>query len=153
MNFYEAPITPGRSGGGAREAPSSILNASQSLARWQLWSGLMAVALAGVLPWFVLLTLDINRLTAQAMGREFALQEKESLLLAGLFALVPALNAVCLFRSGAALRRLSDSRLVSDLHTALRRLRTAWCLLGLTLLSAGGYMLYTAVLRWMAPAA
>lgn len=149
MSFYDTPLTPIRSDGSDREAPSSIVNSCQTLVRWQFGFGVACLTLTVTLPWYLLQMLRHEELLAQAMNRAPMLPEKHILIAAGIAALLPAVNAFCLFRSGAALRTFARGRLVGDLHLAVRRLRGVWRTFSISLVLVVAAIIAAVVWRWL----
>ena len=132
--------------GDDREAPSSVVNAFQPLINWHRVLGFIFLVAAGALPWMM----HEQYLTATTMlelTRTAGPWPPASFEWFGLgCGLVAILNAVAFFRSSSGLARFAGTRKVTDLHPALRRLRTVWLILGLSAVLTGGTL---AAARWL----
>jgi hypothetical protein len=132
MNHFHSPLTVSRDDGSNREAPSAIINASQSLVRWHFLLGWVCLAVAVSLGWFILLSLQWDEAVSLLQGRQPIADGNTMLIIAGIAAFLPLLNAIVFFRSGSALRKFSHSRLIRDLHPAMCRLRAVWRTMSIT---------------------
>lgn len=150
MSSYIVPMSPIRDDGADREAPSSIVNASQSLVRWHFMMGIVLVGIAFTLAWYVWLSLQWAEVMSLIRGDPVVVSGRGILVIVALSAALPLLNAAAFFRSGAALHRFSRSRLVSDLHPAMYRLRAVWRMLSLTLTLMIAGMATFLILAWQA---
>jgi hypothetical protein len=109
-----------------REAPSSVVHACASQARWHLISGLACWGVAGCTGWIMYTTLEVSaNLILATTGRAEKAPDSLYLLMLGGLLLLCA-GGVLLLRSHAALLRVKETRLLGDLHRALRRVRTVW---------------------------
>ncbi len=148
MKARDFSIHTGGGDSGDREAPSAIVNASQMLVRWHFSLAAVCLTLAVTVPWFLTGLFRYYRLVGKATGTESMWTEHNILIAAGGAAAVAGLNALCLLRCGAALRAFAKSRLVSDLHRAMRRLRTVWRMAALTGLLIAGALVTALVRNW-----
>lgn len=135
MAFYDIPLSPIREDGSDREAPSAIVNAAGGLSRWMLALGMVTLTFVITAPWFLLSAVEMIRTYREAIGQPggwFADAQRNRILCV-VCAGLAVVNALCMIRACNAIREFAASRLVSDLHLGMRRLRTVWCVLGMTL--------------------
>jgi hypothetical protein len=148
MNVHDSSIRTGRGDGGDREAPSAIVNASQTLIRWLYSLAVICLTLTVSAPWFTHALFQYQQRIAMAMNVPTIWTEQNILIATGAAAALPALNALCLLNCGAALRQFSRTRLVNDLHRAMRRLRTVWFMAALTALLMAASLVTAVVRNW-----
>lgn len=146
MNVHDSSVRTGR--GDDREAPSAIVNASQILIRWICSLGVICLTLTVSAPWFIHALFQYRQRVSLAMNVPSIWTEQNILIVTGAAAALPALNAVCLLSCGAALRQFSRTRLVNDLHRAMRRLRTVWFMAALTALLIAAALVTAVVRDW-----
>lgn len=135
----------------AREAPSSVINACTSQARWHLVTGLVCCAIAGLLFWGIREMAETGRIISEAGGPRPTLPLGWHLAWAGEISLLALANGLLLFRSYSAMRRLKESRRVSDLHITLRRVRAVWRMFALAPLLALAPVIVIMVWDWISP--
>lgn len=137
--------------GDDREAPSSIINACTSQARWHLVTGLVCCGVAGLLFWAAYEMAESARIISEAGGPGPSLPHGWQLAWGAECSLLALSNALLLFRSYSAMCRLRESRRVSDLHRALRRVRAVWRMLALSPLLALAPLIVLLVMDWIRP--
>jgi hypothetical protein len=125
-----------------RQAPSGIVSACQFQARWFIAMGIVLITLAVVAPLWMAQQSERIRLLTEAMRKPVTdLPQLINYFAAGC-SLLCAMNAMTLFFCAAGMRFFADSRLVVDLHRAMRRLRTVWRHFAVSML------LITAAVMW-----
>jgi hypothetical protein len=132
MNPSQAILNAQREGAPGREAPSSIINASQSLVALHAALGCICLALAVVFGWRTLLSLRWEEVLLQWEGHAPLLDKNKILILTGVAGILPMVNAIAFFRCARALRKFCRTHLVTDLYPAMCRLRAVWRTLSLT---------------------
>lgn len=151
MSFLTPPHSVMHSDFEDREAPSHVVNACTSQARWHLVAGLVGCGLAGILFWTVYELAESDRIISEAGGPRPALPPDWQLAWGGEFSLLALTNALLLFRSFSAMCRLAESRRVSDLHLVLRRVRAVWRMFALSPLLALAPFIILLVMDWLWP--
>ncbi len=116
----------------AREARSVVVHACSVQWRWQVGLGLVLLTVAVTLSWWLLELSDRVSLMDKAFQHAPPLPplHVRYFALGGSFLCV--LNAGLLFFCASGLRYFVDSRLVLDLHAAMRRLRWLWRIFGMS---------------------
>ena len=104
------------------------------------------LTLSATAPWIIYEKSEYVRILSIATGKAPLIPLDYLQGWAGGCGFIAALNALFLFRSAAALRLVGESRRVSDLHRALRRVRMAWGLMSLSLLLT--VVPYAAIVIW-----
>jgi len=133
--FHHTPLSLGLADGSDREVPSAIVNATSGLSRWMLALAMVTLTFVITAPWFLFSVVELIRTFREATGQPggwFADAQHNRILCLACAGLA-LVNALCMIRACNAIREFAASRLVSDLHLGMRRLRTVWCVLGVTL--------------------
>lgn len=116
-----------------RQAPSVIVNACQSVAKWLLALAFFFLPLAASIAWAVREMAESVRL--YGLLRKEPPPSTQVMAIAGaIFGALVAVHVILLIRCSLGLRSFAASRKVIDLHSALRRLRTLWRVFSLSLL-------------------
>lgn len=125
-----------------RQAPSGIVSACQFQARWFIAMGIVLITLAVVAPLWMAQQSERIRLLTEVMRKPATdLPQLINYFAAGC-SLLCVMNAMTLFFCAAGMRFFADSRLVVDLHRAMRRLRMVWRHFAVSML------LITAAVMW-----
>jgi hypothetical protein len=121
-----------------RQVPSGIVSACQFQAKWLVAMGLVFLSLSATAPLWLLHHSERIQLLTEALHRPATLLPQRMNLFAGVCAFLALANAFCLFYCATGLRYFADSRLVLDLHSAMRRLRLVWCVFAITVILVAG---------------
>jgi hypothetical protein len=136
MSSFISPHAVMHSDGEDRQAPSSVVNACTSQARWHLVLGLFCCGWAGILFWATYEMVEGARIIRDAGGPPPLLPAGWMLAWGGECSLLALGAGLLLLRSFSAMRRLKESRRISDLHRTLYRVRTVWRMFALAPLLA-----------------
>ena len=107
--------------------------------------GLVFVTLSITSPLWLLQQAERIDLLTEAMGRAATPLPQRIRYFAGVCAFLSLANALNLFYCAAGMRFFADSRLVVDLHTAMRRLRMVWCVFSITVIAVAGSVIGAAL--------
>jgi hypothetical protein len=138
-----------RPGDDDREAPSGVINACQSMVRTHFLLGVLHLIFTWSVPWLLYQMSEKVRLVSRANGQPPA-RLGDYMLIAGIgFGSLALILALLFFRSAGALRVAGETRRLTALHRALRRVRTVWRVFAVTLLLAAVAIAAYAVMNAM----
>ncbi|HWB06362.1 MAG TPA: hypothetical protein VG796_25285 [Verrucomicrobiales bacterium] len=131
-----------------REASSNVVHACQVIAHCHLALGIFLIVLAATATWWIfeishrLRIIDEFRLIDSPEGTAPSPNPDIILNFGVAVGVLCILNAGILFRCRNGLRAFTRTRRVSDLHPAMRRLRTMWLFFSISMLLITTALIY-----------